>query len=86
MVFFLAFFEIKWADTDGKWASASTDAGFVAHLYSEREVEQAAWEKYGGPERYAAQYVSFPSKSFLYLKETFLTPCHPVSRHSANAN
>jgi hypothetical protein len=35
-----------------------TSAGFVTHLYNEREVERAAWTKYGGPQGYEAQYVS----------------------------
>jgi hypothetical protein len=37
-----------------------TMKGFVTHLYNEREVERAAWTKYGGPEGYEAQYVFSP--------------------------
>jgi hypothetical protein len=34
--------------------------GFVTHLYNKREVERAAWMKYGDPEGYEAQYVFSP--------------------------
>jgi len=37
-----------------------TLSGFVAYVYNEREVERAAWIKYGGPEGYKSQYF-FPS-------------------------
>ncbi|KAH6905459.1 hypothetical protein BKA70DRAFT_1504721 [Coprinopsis sp. MPI-PUGE-AT-0042] len=32
-----------------------TAAGFVAHLYGERDVELAAWRKYGGPEGFQSK-------------------------------
>jgi len=54
-------------------SSYKTGKGFTAHLYNEREVERAAWTKYGSPEGYEAhledlrqrQAVRNPQKPFL---------------------
>ena len=62
-----------------------TSQGFITHLYNEREVERAAWTKYGGPEGYEIQSV-LPLVDVFLLNMVCVLSLETLRQHQTTRN